>query len=179
MGFASFILGAVLQSMLALLLAPGVSSPLAAAPQPSLTYAAVPASGEWLLQLMPSCNGIRTLPQPAVFSWPNLDRRRRQLTGSNWGYFTCMQTPDAAARFYRERLTKAPYQMKEISWVARREGTLGIFHNPYSYTWIYLWVVPQPGSPQNAMLVVAQNFGSGVAFVCRLPYRPGNFMDVL
>ena len=123
MGFASFILGAVLQSMLALLLAPGVSSPLAAAPQPSLTYAAVPASGEWLLQLMPSCNGIRTLPQPAVFSWPNLDRRRRQLTGSNWGYFTCMQTPDAAARFYRERLTKAPYQMKEISWVARREGT--------------------------------------------------------
>jgi hypothetical protein len=75
------------------------------------------------------------------------------------------------SRFYRERLTRAPYQMHEVSWVARREGTLGIFSNSYSYTWIYLWVVPQPGTPQNALLVVAQNFGSGVAFRCRYPFR--------
>jgi len=179
MPFATYLFAFVMRSLFAMLLAIGAASPIAPQATPRLSLVTTPGSSTWLLDMIPSCSGIKTLSQQVAFPWPNIDRRKRQLLGSNWGYFTCNQPADAVSRFYRDRLPKAPYQMKEVSWVARREGTLGIFHNPYSFTWVYLWVVPQPGAPQNALLVVAQNFGSGVAFHCRLRSQPLMLIDLI
>lgn len=179
MPFASYLFAVVIRSFFAMLLAFGAASPNPPQPTAEFSLVASPGDSSWLLQMIPNCTGVKTLSQQLAFPWPNIDRRKRQLAGSNWGYFTCSQPADVVSRFYRDQITKAPYQMKEVSWVARREGTLGIFQNTYSYTWVYLWVVPQPGAPQNALLVVAQNFGGDAAFRCRMPSRPLFYNDSL
>ena len=134
--------------------------------------ASATATNEWLLGFLPSCNGVNTLPHPVSFAWPNFSTRKRQLKGSSWGYFTCAQTPADVSQLYRERLPKPPFLMKEVQWVPRREGTLGVFHSSASDAWIYVWVVPQPGNAQNTLVVVANNYGSAASFSCRLWGQP-------
>ena len=150
------------------LLSAGISAPAApvTAPDAKLSYVAAPGDNGWLLGTIPNCNGMRTLPQPVSFDWPNFEKRKRQLAGSTWAYFTCTESADVVSKVYRDRLTKAPYNMREVNWVPRREGTLGVFQNLSSFVWLYVWVVPQPGAPQNALVVVAHTFGNNVAFKC-------------
>jgi hypothetical protein len=120
-----------------------------------------------LLTQLPHCNGLRRVPE-FRFEWQNYEKRMKQLKGSEFLYFTCQQLPATASDFYRSKLNKPPYNLGEVNWVARREGTLGIYYDYATKTWTYLWVVPSAVANESRVVVARSR---GEAFHCRL--RPG------
>ncbi len=106
---------------------------------------------------IPSCTGIETEPQPIKFAWPNIDQRIKELQGADWGYYRCPQSQAEAAAFYRQKMPTPPYNMVETNWVARAEGTVGVYFNAAMNGWSYLWIVPVPGDGQSAYIIIAQN----------------------
>jgi len=56
------------------------------------------------------------------------------------------------------------------------EGTVGVYYNDASKTWIYLWVVAQPNNPQKSYVIVADTTDP-VSGECRLE-RPNFYNDI-
>ncbi len=61
------------------------------------------------------------------------------------------------AALYREQMPKPPYNLNETNWVDQPEGALGVYYEPVSGTWIYLWVVPQTEDTQTSYVIVAKS----------------------
>ncbi|HEX7974212.1 MAG TPA: hypothetical protein VF498_07375, partial [Anaerolineales bacterium] len=119
-----------------------------AAPTTQPTDSAPKTPSDYLLTIMPKCDGIQLLDQPVIFKWPNIKQRLKELEESYQGYYTCSQPATDVASFYRETIVKPPFNMNETNWVERPEGTLGLYYHSPTQTWLYLWVVPQPADAQ-------------------------------
>ncbi|MGD0751544.1 MAG: hypothetical protein ABSA23_09055 [Anaerolineales bacterium] len=132
--------------------------------------------GTYLLTRLPSCDGIQILEKPIVFDWPNIQERLQELSGAFWGYYSCNGPQAQVAAFYRAKMPKPPYNMNETNWVVRVEGTVGVYYNDASKTWIYLWVVAQPNNPQKSYVIVADTTDP-VSGECRLE-RPNFYNDI-
>jgi len=133
----------------------------AASPMPSMTSAptAVPtpmSMADYILSVIPRCDGIQILDQPVKFAWPNVEQRLKDLEGSDWGYFSCPRPAAEVSAFYREQMPRPPYNLNETNWVDRSEGTLGVYYHTARRAWTYMWVVPQPGDLQTSYVIVAQ-----------------------
>jgi len=143
------------------------------APAPALTESlptsatAPDSTGADLLKNLPKCAGIEVLAAPVAFDWPNIQERLQELSGGLWGYYSCDGPQAQVAAFYREQMPRPPTNMPETNWVARAEGTVGVYYNGSSLTWIYLWVVAQPGNPQKSYVIVAET-ADPVSGECRL-----------
>lgn len=122
----------------------------------------------YILSLLPRCTGIQILAQPVKFDWPNVEKRLKDLEGADWGYFSCPQPAAEISAFYREQIPKPPYNLKETNWVDRSEGALGIYYHDARLTWMYVWVVPQPGNAQAAYVIAAQTASEAFEPECRL-----------
>jgi hypothetical protein len=127
--------------------------------------ATIKIQSDALLAQIPRCDGIRVVHQVITFAWPNIEKRIKQLKGADWGYYACPQSPAQVGKFYRERLPKPPYNQGETNWLVRREGTVGVYYSYATQQWLYVWIVPQPGT-QATYVVVAQSSGEYVQ--CRL-----------
>lgn len=139
-------------------------------PITSLTPAAVPTPmslAEYILSVIPRCDGIQILDQPVKFVWPNVEQRLKDLEGSDWGYFSCPRPVAEVSVFYREQMPKPPYNLNETNWVDRSEGTLGVYYHTARRTWTYIWVVPQPGDRQASYVIVAQTASEVFAPECQ------------
>jgi hypothetical protein len=109
--------------------------------------------------LLPHCDGYKALKDPVPLIWPQAEDRIKELEGSSWHYYSCPQPQATVAKFYRENMTKPPYNMNETNWVEREEGTLGVYFFSPSGDWTYLWVIPQSTDPQATYVLIAQNGG--------------------
>jgi hypothetical protein len=112
------------------------------------------AMGESLLANIPQCSGMEILEEPIVFSWPDISTRIQELGEAQWGYYSCDQPQVDASGFYKNQLTDSPYDYLETNWIERKEGTVGVYFVSSS-TWMYIWVVPQPGDPKRSFVIVA------------------------
>jgi len=108
------------------------------------------ANGESLLSSIPQCTGLEVQESPIAFSWPNIE----QITDATWGYYSCDQSQAAVAAFYKAQLPEAPYDYLETNWVERGDGTVGVYY-VLAGTWMYIWMIPQPGDPQRSYVIVA------------------------
>ncbi len=132
----------------------------AASPTPIMTSVPMAVStpmpiADYILSVIPRCDGIQILDQPVKFVWPNVEQRLKDLEGSDWGYYRCPRPVAEISAFYREQMLKPPYNMRETNWVDRSEGTLGVYYHTARQTWTYMWVVPRPGDLQASYVIVA------------------------
>lgn len=137
----------------------------------SSTPAVIPTPmsiAEYILSLIPHCDGIQVLAQPVKFVWPNVEQRLKDLEGSDWGYFSCPRPVAEVSAFYREQMPQPPYNLNETNWVDQSEGTLGVYYHAARRTWTYAWVVPQPGNLQASYVIVAQTASEAFEPACRL-----------
>lgn len=144
----------------ALLLLDATLSPQAPAATVLSTTSAPVSPSEYLLTIMPKCDGIQILDQPVTFPWPNIKQRLKELEKSYQGYYTCSQPVAEVTPFYRKNIIKPPYNMNETNWVERPEGTLGLYYHSPTQTWLYLWIVPQPDNAQASLIIAAQSDAS-------------------
>ncbi len=107
----------------------------------------------------PPCASMQILEGPVQFNWPNLSDQMEQFIGGEWKYYSCDQPPAEVAKAYRDQLAKAPYNLKEINWLVRDEGTLGIYF-AQSGLWYYVWFIAQPNNVQMSYIIVAVSFAS-------------------
>jgi hypothetical protein len=112
------------------------------------------AMGESLLASIPQCSGMEVLEKPIVFSWPDISTRIQELGEAQWGYYSCDLLQADASGFYKKQLTDSPFNYLETNWIDRKEGTVGVYFVSSS-TWMYVWVVPQPGDPGRSFVIVA------------------------
>lgn len=117
--------------------------------------------GQQVLAQLPPCEGLKSTAA-FRFSWPNYERRMRELQGGEIYYYRCRILPGEAAKFIRARMKNPPYNLGEINWVHRGSGVLGIYYNYATKQWIYLWVVPDQGSGARIVLAKAR----GKRFSC-------------
>jgi hypothetical protein len=124
---------------------------------------------EYLLSILPNCDGVKTFEQPVKFDWPLIEQRIQELESADWGYYGCPQRQEVVSTFYQETMPKTPFLMTEINWVERPQGTLGVYYQSVAQIWLYLWVVPQPADSQTSYVVVAasdtQEFVGGECLV--------------
>lgn len=120
----------------------------------------------YILSLMPRCTGVQVLDQPVKFDWPNVEKRLEDLAGADWGYYSCPRPAAEISAFYREQMPKPPYNLTETNWVDRSEGSLGIYYHATRLTWMYVWVVPQPGDAQAAYVIAAQTASEAFEPMC-------------
>ncbi len=109
--------------------------------------------------MFPRCNGMQVLTDPIRFNWPNIDQRIRELEGSFWTYLACEQLQPEVASLYRAQLPNPPYNLHEMNWLERNEGTVGIYFTRAG-TWKYVWIVPQPEDPQKSYVIVAESISA-------------------
>ncbi len=118
-----------------------------------------PAGSSTEIPPLPRCTGMHRLNDPVEFDWPNLKTSMEQFIASAWEYYSCDQPPAEVAGLYRQELPKAPYNLSEMNWLQRDQGTLGIYF-AQSGLWTYVWFLARPGDAQGSYLVVAQSFAS-------------------
>ncbi|MBI5652768.1 MAG: hypothetical protein HZC40_20325 [Chloroflexi bacterium] len=109
---------------------------------------------------VPVCQGLRLLDAPVKFSWDQSQEVMANAPENQWTFFQCPQTQRALAAFYRERMISAEYKWLETHWDERAEGTLGIYNSSlvsltHSYTWVYLWFLPNSSNPSTSYLIAA------------------------
>lgn len=110
---------------------------------------------EYILSLIPSCDGVEILDDAIDFEWPNLQQRITELEGSDWGYYSCDLPYEETAAFYRANAPKPPYLLSETNWVVIPQGSLGVYFHPVRQTWIYLWIVPQSADSGKTYVIAA------------------------
>ncbi len=161
---------------------PQVSVQPAAVPSPTLSAAALStassessqvapsptagSTGAYLLSLIPQCEGAQVLDKGVTFAWPQVEQRLKELEGSYWGYYSCPQARAEVSAFYRDKMTRPPYNRTETNWVERSEGTLGVYYSEGAQLWIYMWIVPQTPEGSSAYVIVAMANGKAFEPTC-------------
>ncbi len=124
---------------------------------PAIT--STPAGSRTEMPPLPACTGMQKLNDPVEFDWPNLKASMEQFIASAWEYYSCEQPPAEVARLYREALPNAPYNLSEMNWLQRDQGTLGIYFSQAGL-WYYVWFLPQPGDARRSYLVLTESMAS-------------------
>ena len=123
------------------------------------------SEGASLLNRLPRCEGIQILPSPIKFNWPNIEKHLKEYQDGLWGYYSCEETQEIVAAFYRVQLPKPPFNAYEMNWFVAPEGAVGVFYD--GLFWTIVWIVPQSGDLQKSYVIVAQT-SNPVGEVCRL-----------
>ncbi len=139
---------------------PTTASPVVPITQPATLPGGAPTSsadGADTSVPFPHCKGMQVLKDPISFDWPNIEQRIRELAGSFWTYLACEQPATEAARLYREQLPEPPYNLHEMNWLEREEGTVGIYYTRGGL-WDYVWIVPHPDDAQRSYVIIAESY---------------------
>ena len=114
--------------------------------EPQLPY---PISG------LPLCKGLKELPGPVLFDWPNVDEARLKLANYNWGYYAC-DAPVADLKSYiQANMTRPPYLWMDINSAEYKSGVVHAYFQSIQIIWVYVWMLPA-GDRQVAFAVVAK-----------------------
>jgi hypothetical protein len=131
-------------------------------PAAEATSAPTLSPGQYILTLIPDCDGIVILEQPIALVWPKAEQRLKELETAQWGYYRCLQAPAEVSAYYQRETPRPPYNLRETVWVEVTEGTLGLYYHSAFQIWVYLWVLPDPDEAQSALVLVAR--ANGLAF---------------
>jgi len=128
--------------------------------------------GPYVLEGLPLCQGIKELPSPLKFTWPNIETALEKLADYEWGYYSCALPQAALVTFYRNTMPKPPYLWEQVNDVTHTEGTLGLYYHPVRRTWLYIWMLPQTDKGSSYLVIAHGPPGESQSWECWVPVPP-------
>ena len=115
---------------------------------------------------MPHCPGLTNLHAPLKFDWPDIEAAFEKLAEYNWGYYSCAISQPELVTFLKQNMSKSPYVWRTVNEVEHSGGQLTLYYEPFSITFMYVWMLPKPDTQTSYLIMARGNPGMPQTWEC-------------
>jgi hypothetical protein len=133
------------------------------------------ATEDYVTSGMPHCRGLSDLRSPLKFDWPDIEEALEKLEDYNWGYYACAMPQPELAFFLGENMRKPPHLWREVNHAYYASGQVTLYYQPFSVTFMYVWMLPKPDTQTSYMIIARGDPGTPQTWECWKRFSPPGF----